>query len=162
MYAWSPATSSATTAASKSQADADTAGKIEVGERAGNDPWPRRYSKSGGSVYFRQRDWPGEMQAMQMLVDFQQMVLQDGMDPKVVHAEFLKIDEYRDLVLPDLASMPALQKVVEFHRLVLDEGLSPYDVHSKFLKIPAYRSFMPYDLGGPHPDDPPDQIDAAD
>jgi len=36
-----------------------------------------------------------------LMVDFHTLVVRDGLDPQVVHREFLKVDEYRRLISPD-------------------------------------------------------------
>jgi hypothetical protein len=43
---------------------------------------------------------PVERAAM-LFVDFNTLVIGHGLDPMTVHREFLKIDEYRRMILPD-------------------------------------------------------------
>ena len=37
-----------------------------------------------------------------MFIDFHTLVVGDGMDPQAVHRQFLKIDEYRRRISPDI------------------------------------------------------------
>jgi hypothetical protein len=37
-----------------------------------------------------------------MFIDFHTLVVGDGIDPLAAHAEFLKIDEYRRRISPDI------------------------------------------------------------
>lgn len=37
-----------------------------------------------------------------VFVDFHTLVVREGIAPEVAHGEFLKIDEYRELISPDI------------------------------------------------------------
>jgi hypothetical protein len=39
---------------------------------------------------------------MQMFLDFHAMVVRDGIDPQALHAEMLKVDEYRQHIARDI------------------------------------------------------------
>ncbi len=39
---------------------------------------------------------------MHLFIDFHTMVVRDGIDPLAAHQEFLKIDEYRERISPDI------------------------------------------------------------
>ncbi len=80
---------------------------VEVG------PWPdtggwidrvfsgRRTFTVGCCELVRQ-DWPDERKVMMMFIDFHTLIVRDGIDPQAVHKQFLKIDEYRCRISPDI------------------------------------------------------------
>ncbi len=39
---------------------------------------------------------------MMMFIDFHTLIVRDGIDPQAAHREFLKIDEYRRRISPDI------------------------------------------------------------
>ena len=79
---------------------------VEVG------PWPdhtgwteRRLGQSPfttGCCELVRHDWPEDRKVLMMFLDFHTLVVRDGIDPQAAHREFLKIDEYRRRISPDI------------------------------------------------------------
>lgn len=99
MYAWTPTTDTST----KSQ----TAGKVMVGLHPDLTRWSKPYSRSAGACYLKLKVKPEVEQIAQLFIDFHTMVVRDGIDPQVAHREFLKIDEYRERISPDIPGAQA-------------------------------------------------------
>ena len=72
-------------------------GEIEVGEYPDRTGWSRRYRMW---VPF---NFPSEIDGPEMMVflEFAKLVVHYGIDPAAAHREFLKIDAYRQRMLPD-------------------------------------------------------------
>jgi hypothetical protein len=68
--------------------------------QAGHNPH-HGWLMSGGACCFDRQEKTYWEQVALMMVDFHTMVVRDGLDPQVVHREFLKIDEYRQFIAPD-------------------------------------------------------------
>ena len=47
------------------------------------------------------RTLTGEARVARLFIDFQTLVVRDGLDPQAVHRAFLAIDEYRFRIAPD-------------------------------------------------------------
>ena len=79
---------------------------VEVG------PWPdrtgwscrpgRRLDFTTGCCELARHDWPEDRKVMMMFIDFHTLIVRDGIDPQAAHREFLKIDEYRRRIAPDI------------------------------------------------------------
>jgi hypothetical protein len=55
-----------------------------------------------GSPSFPDRDLTDVERVLQMFLDFHAMVVRDGIDPQVLHAEMLKVEEYRQQIARDI------------------------------------------------------------
>lgn len=88
-----------------------TRGQVRIGALLQRDEadWARPFAKSGGAAYTARRDLEGWEQIANVFIDFQAIVVEDGIDPKLAHAEFLKIDEYKET----LANPPLLEAFYE-------------------------------------------------
>lgn len=77
-----------------------TRGQVQVGPLLGKDDpdWTRPFAKTGGAAYTARATMDRWEQIANVFLDFHGLVFEDEIDAKVVHAEFLKIDEYRDQV----------------------------------------------------------------
>jgi len=53
-------------------------------------------------VYATEAGQSGAEQIAQVMIHFHTVVVRDGIDPKVAHAAFLGIDEYRAAISPDI------------------------------------------------------------
>src|ERR1700752_539244 len=96
MLAWTPAWWSNPTLG-------PTRGEIEVGPIQSNKVWAaERYALTGGAAYLRWREANGTALKAMLFTEFHAMVVRDGIDPQHAHREFLKIDEYRKWIVPDL------------------------------------------------------------
>jgi hypothetical protein len=100
LFAWTPVHWNS------SRSDA-TRGKVRIGPllQHGDTDWtdyPVEYSHIGGAAYTAWRTCePAKLLAM-IFIEFNAMVVRDGIDPKEVHKAFLAIDEYRDAIAPDI------------------------------------------------------------
>ena len=77
---------------------------VEVG------PWPDRTGWSdppghrftNGCCELARHKWPEDRKVMMMFINFHTLIVRDGIDPQAAHREFLKIDEYRRRISPDI------------------------------------------------------------
>jgi hypothetical protein len=81
--------------------DEPTIGQVKVGllmmaDEAHRD-WTAPYACTGGAAYLAVRDLRGKASIIRLLVEFIEIVVADGIDPRVAHREFLKVDEYAAL-----------------------------------------------------------------
>ncbi len=77
-------------------------GSVEVG------CWPDltglscRLDFTTGCCELVRHKWPEDRKVMMMFIDFHTLIVRDGVDPQTAHREFLKIDEYRRRISPDI------------------------------------------------------------
>jgi hypothetical protein len=57
---------------------------------------------TGGAVFPEIANSAGKDAQLAVLAEFNAAVVRDHMDPQKAHKEFLKIDEYRDAIAPDI------------------------------------------------------------
>ncbi len=79
---------------------------VEVG------PWPDRTGWScrpghrldftTGCCELARHEWPEDRKVAMLFVDFHTLIVRDGIAPLAAHREFLKIDEYRRRISPDI------------------------------------------------------------
>lgn len=80
----------------------DVAGEVQV------VPWPDKVGLADhlrntvGACFSATHDLTPDQLVAQVFIDFNTLVVRDGIDPRKAHAEFLKIDEYREHMSPDL------------------------------------------------------------
>jgi hypothetical protein len=77
-------------------------GEIGVGPWPDTTGWSDRYSLSGGACYTNIRQMSPDQQVAQIFIDFHTLVVRDGVDVQAVHRAFLKIDEFRRSIAPDI------------------------------------------------------------
>lgn len=92
MIAWTPA----------SYGHSSAAGQMEVGLWPDTGRWSHRYVFSAGACMRDSRALKGDAAIAQMMLDFHTAVVRDGIPVDVAHREFLKIDEYRRVISPDI------------------------------------------------------------
>lgn len=80
----------------------NTGGDVKVGPWPDKTDWSFDYELTGGACYSHWHEMSPEMQALQIFIEFHTMVVRDEVDPQKAHAAFLKIDEYRRLIAPDI------------------------------------------------------------
>jgi hypothetical protein len=83
-----------------------TPGKdCQVGPLAkeGVPAWSRPYCMTGGAAFIHVRKAEPWKQVALMFIEFHTLVVRDGIDPAQAHKEFLKIDEYRQRISPDIS-----------------------------------------------------------
>jgi hypothetical protein len=108
MVAWNPAHMATWTAEDRERR---VPGAVKVG------PWPipkadayteRDWTHSSvflmntGCCELARQKFSLEAKVMMMFIDFHTLVVRDGIDPAAAHREFLKIDEYRRRISPDI------------------------------------------------------------
>ena len=82
--------------------DSETRGQVAI------VPWPdpggrrRPYSFSVGACYSVLHTMSEADRIAQLFMDFNTIVVRDGIDPQVAHLAFLQIDEYRERISPDM------------------------------------------------------------
>ena len=76
-------------------------GDIRVGVLPDLTGWTDRYDCTGGFCYTDRLDMMTEARIAMLFIDFNQLVVGCRLDPQKVHAEFMKIDEYRKMIPPD-------------------------------------------------------------
>jgi len=79
-------------------------GRIQVGKLLRDDErdWTSPYAYTGGAAYTVVRDMKGWQSIGMLFIEFHTIVTRDGLDPAVAHEAFLKIDEYRQRISPDI------------------------------------------------------------
>jgi hypothetical protein len=70
-------------------------GSVRVGPHPDRSGWSEAYQMSAGGAYLCSKKWTACRAALQVMLDFNTLVVRDGIDPEAAHKEFLKIDEYR-------------------------------------------------------------------
>jgi hypothetical protein len=84
--------------------------KVKVGELLSRDAridWTDPYLFTGGAAYASRRTMSTAEQVASVFIDFHTMVVRDGVLPEIAHREFLKIDEYRHHIAPDIKGAAA-------------------------------------------------------
>jgi hypothetical protein len=76
--------------------------EIDVGPWPDTTGWSDRYSLTGGACYTNIRQMAPDQLAAQIFIDFHMIVLRDGVDVQAAHRAFLKIDEFRGSIAPDI------------------------------------------------------------
>jgi hypothetical protein len=65
--------------------------------------WRACWLNIGHPLFLSGKRKPTETErVLQMFLDFHAMVVRDGIDPKTLHAEMLKVDEYRRCIAKDI------------------------------------------------------------
>jgi hypothetical protein len=62
----------------------------------------QRYKRDAGASFTDWRHRPSEQLKALVLAEFHALVVSDGMHPQAVHKAFLVIDEYREVISPDI------------------------------------------------------------
>ncbi|MBK9082570.1 MAG: hypothetical protein IPL88_11095 [Rhizobiales bacterium] len=77
-------------------------GQVQVGPYPDESGWSDQFQSSQGALNLDDRALMGVDLKFRILADFHTMVVRDGVDPTAAHREFLRIDEYRELISPDI------------------------------------------------------------
>lgn len=77
-------------------------GDVAVGPYADGSGWSRGYPMTDGACCHSTRTAPTLMSKYLLFVLFNTLVVRDGIDPRKAHEAFLKIDEYRRSISPDI------------------------------------------------------------
>lgn len=76
--------------------------EIEVGPWPDRTGWSSRYRMTIGACMLFMHDWPEAERKAQLFIDFNTIVVRDRVPVDAAHAAFLKIDEYRQMIAPDM------------------------------------------------------------
>jgi endonuclease YncB( thermonuclease family) len=76
--------------------------EVDVGPWPDRSGWSRRYRRTVGACFTELRDMSGEERERRLFIDFNTLVVRDGVPPAAAHKAFLKIDEYRSSISPDM------------------------------------------------------------
>lgn len=79
----------------------DTAGQVAVLPAPDAEGAAKRFMMRAGAGSSALRTLTGEARVARLFIDFQTLVVRDGLDPQAVHRAFLAIDEYRFRIAPD-------------------------------------------------------------
>ena len=92
MVAWNPKHS---TSALDALDPTRKAGAVKVGRWPDEKGWSDKFDSTAGCDWTATSKMDLLGKVMMMFIDFHTLVVRDGIDPQVLHKEFLKIDEYR-------------------------------------------------------------------
>ncbi|MEH3064467.1 MAG: hypothetical protein PGN33_17605 [Methylobacterium radiotolerans] len=79
----------------------ETAGQVVVLPAPDAAGEARRYMMRAGASSSALATLTEEARVARLFIDFQTLVVRDGIDPQVAHRAFLAIDEYRFRIAPD-------------------------------------------------------------
>lgn len=79
----------------------DTAGQVAVLSSPDAGEAGKRYMMRAGASSSGLRALSQEARIARLFIDFQTLVVRDGIDPQTAHRAFLEIDEYRYRIAPD-------------------------------------------------------------
>lgn len=80
---------------------AETAGQVVVLPAPDAAGEAKRYMMRAGASSSALATLTEEARVARLFIDFQTLVVRDGIDPQVAHRAFLAIDEYRFRIAPD-------------------------------------------------------------
>ncbi len=64
--------------------------------------WTDPFMNTGGAAHVWRRSLKGDEAVKMVFIDFQTIVVGDGIDPQTAHQAFLVIDEYAEAIAADL------------------------------------------------------------
>lgn len=79
----------------------ETAGQVVVLPAPDAAGEAKRYMMRAGASSSALATLTEEARVARLFIDFQTLVVRDGIDPQVAHRAFLEIDEYRFRIAPD-------------------------------------------------------------
>ncbi len=79
----------------------ETAGQVAVLPLPDTEGAARRYMMRAGASSSALQAMSEEARIARLFIDFQTLVVRDGLEPQAVHRAFLAIDEYRFRIAPD-------------------------------------------------------------
>jgi len=87
--------------------DNPTSGTVKVGPRGrdGTFSWTDPWFYTIGAVFTSRDRLRGAKSVAQVMLDFNTLVVRDGIDPQVAHLEFMKIDEYVGHISRDISGV---------------------------------------------------------
>jgi hypothetical protein len=77
-------------------------GAVEVGEHPDTTGWTDPYDQTITCCEFGRGGLELSSKIAALFIDFHALVVRDGIDPLALHREFLKIEEYRYHIHPDI------------------------------------------------------------
>lgn len=82
--------------------DGTKADRVKVGPHPDETGWSTEYRMSAGCAFTKWHSLSEGQKITQMLIDFHDLVVADGIDPQVAHREFAKIKGFADAILGDI------------------------------------------------------------
>ncbi|MCJ2098442.1 hypothetical protein [Methylobacterium sp. E-046] len=79
----------------------DTVGKVVVVPFPDETGLSNLYAMTGGACYADQHSAPEWQRLAMLFIDFNTIVVRDGINPQEAHRAFIAIDEYRLKIAPD-------------------------------------------------------------
>ncbi|AWN43709.1 hypothetical protein [Methylobacterium durans] len=79
----------------------ETAGQVVVVPFPDADGHAKGFMMSTGASSSALQALPEDQRVARLFIDFNTLVVRDGLDPQAVHRAFLAIDEYRFRIAPD-------------------------------------------------------------
>jgi hypothetical protein len=79
----------------------ETAGQVAILPAPDSSGEAKRYMMRAGAGSSALAAMSDEARIARLFIDFQTLVVRDGIDPQVAHRAFLAIDEYRFRIAPD-------------------------------------------------------------
>ena len=76
--------------------------EIAVGPWPDKTDWSKRYLMSDGACEFRLHDMDEAQRGRMLFIHFNTIVARDQVGVEATHRAFLEIDEYRQLISPDI------------------------------------------------------------
>jgi len=94
LVAWTPA----------DYLDSPTRGQVKVGPLITNpdNDWTMDYAYTGGAAHAERRSMLGDQQVARTFIEFNTLVVRDGIPVEAAHRAFLAIDEYAHFISPDI------------------------------------------------------------
>ncbi len=77
-------------------------GDAKVGQHPDTVGWTKQFQMTAGACYSNWRTFTEDQRQKILFVEFHAMVVRDGVDPQVAHRAFMEIQEYRELIAPDI------------------------------------------------------------
>lgn len=83
---------------------------VEVNHHPDTYGWTRKYKACVGGAYTAYQKMPWEQVKLHALIDVVTAIIREGVDPKALHREMLKVDEYRDAFVDDVPGVLEARK----------------------------------------------------
>jgi hypothetical protein len=82
--------------------DGPSAGQVRVGRWPDEMGWSDPFLMTSGACYIDRHKLTAHERRALVFIDFNTLVVRDGIDVQAAHKAFLAIDEYRQFISPDI------------------------------------------------------------
>lgn len=79
--------------------------QVKVGEWPDKSEWSRSYLMTGGFCYTHVRNMTKEQLKSYLFIEVYHMIVRDGVCPKAIHEEMIKIDAFGDGLAEDCVNI---------------------------------------------------------